>query len=115
MQQNLDRRYISSLEQLLPNGGRVVPPCIEIAGYRGGGRVLAPPGVEIEGYGGEGANMTKYISLVESDGLVHGRLDMQRLDVLPIFLQERNEEINTLKDDSQCSSIDPALYSTHST
>ena len=71
--------------------------------------------IEIEGYGGEGANVTKYISLVESDGLVHGRLDMQRLDVLPIFLQERNEEINTLKDDSQCSSIDPALYSTHST
>jgi hypothetical protein len=59
--------------------------------------------------------MTKYISVVESDGLVHGRLDMQRLDILPIFLQERNEEINTLMDDGQCSSIYPALYGTHST
>ncbi len=34
---------------------------------------------------------------------------MQRLDVLPIFLQERKEEINTLMDDGQCSSIDTVL------
>jgi len=38
------------------------------------------------------------ISSVDPDGLAHGRLDMQRLDVLPILLQERNEEINAQHD-----------------
>ena len=32
--------------------------------------------------------------LVETDGLAHGRLDMQRLDVLPVLLKERDEEVD---------------------
>ena len=35
----------------------------------------------------------EYVGLIESNRLAHSRLDMQRFDVLPIFLQERNEEI----------------------
>ena len=38
----------------------------------------------------------KYTISVKSDRLAHGCLDVQRLDVLPIFLQQRNEKINAL-------------------
>ena len=33
-------------------------------------------------------------SLVETDGLAHRRLDVQRLHVLPVLLQQRDEEVD---------------------
>ncbi len=35
-----------------------------------------------------------YEPLVETDGLAHRRLDVKRLDVLPVLLEERDEEVN---------------------
>ncbi len=32
--------------------------------------------------------------LVETDGLAHRRLDVKRLDLLPVLLEERDEEVN---------------------
>ena len=32
--------------------------------------------------------------LEETDGLAHGGLDVKGLDVLPVFLQEGNEEVD---------------------
>ena len=32
--------------------------------------------------------------LEQADGLAHGRLDVQRLDVLPVLLEERDEEVD---------------------
>ena len=32
--------------------------------------------------------------LEQTDGLAHGRLDVQRLDVLPVLLEQRNEEVD---------------------
>ena len=32
--------------------------------------------------------------LVETDGLAHGRLDVKRLDVLPVLLEERHKEVD---------------------
>ena len=32
--------------------------------------------------------------LVEADGLAHRALDVQRLDVLPVLLEQRNEEVD---------------------
>lgn len=30
----------------------------------------------------------------ETDGLAHRRLDVQRLDVLPVLLEQRDEEVD---------------------
>ena len=35
--------------------------------------------------------------LEESHGLAHGRLDVQGLDILPILLQQRDEEVDGYK------------------
>lgn len=32
--------------------------------------------------------------LEETDGLAHGRLDVKRLDVLPVLLEEGDEEVD---------------------
>ena len=32
--------------------------------------------------------------LVETDGLAHGRLDVERLDVLPVLLEQGDEEVD---------------------
>jgi len=32
--------------------------------------------------------------LVEANGLAHGRFDVQRLDVLPVLLEQGDEEVN---------------------
>ena len=34
------------------------------------------------------------VRLVQTDGLAHRRLDVERLDVLPILLEERDEEVD---------------------
>ena len=36
------------------------------------------------------------VCLVEADRLAHRRLDVQRLDVLPVFLEQRDEEVDAL-------------------
>ena len=36
------------------------------------------------------------VCLVEADCLAHRRLDVQRLDVLPVFLEQRDEEVDAL-------------------
>ena len=35
--------------------------------------------------------------LVETDGFAHRRLDVKGLDVLPVLLQQRDEEVDTFK------------------
>ena len=35
-----------------------------------------------------------HLSLVEAHGLPHRRLDVQRADVLPVLLEERDEEVD---------------------
>ena len=40
-------------------------------------------------------------SLVETDGLAHRRLDVQRLDVLPVLLEERHQEVDTCTEPRQ--------------
>ena len=35
--------------------------------------------------------------LEEADGFAHSRLDVKRLDVLPVLLEEGDEEIDTWK------------------
>lgn len=41
--------------------------------------------------GGGGVKETR---LIETDGLAHGALDVKRLDVLPVLLEERDEEVD---------------------
>jgi hypothetical protein len=36
--------------------------------------------------------------LVEADGLAHGGLDVQRLDVLPVLLEQGHEEVDACED-----------------
>lgn len=35
--------------------------------------------------------------LEETDGLAHRRLDVERLDVLPVLLKKRDEEVDALR------------------
>ena len=34
--------------------------------------------------------------LVDADGLAHGRLDVEALDVLPVLLEQRDEEVDRI-------------------
>jgi hypothetical protein len=47
---------------------------------------------------GEGVYSTD-IYLEEADWFAHRRLDVQRLDILPIFLQQRDKEIDAWCDE----------------
>ena len=39
--------------------------------------------------------MTRFVTLVQPLDLSHGRLDMEALNVLPVLLQQRDEEVHS--------------------
>ena len=39
------------------------------------------------------------VHLEEADRFAHRRLDMQRLDILPVFLEQRDQEVNAWHDE----------------
>jgi len=43
-------------------------------------------------------NVLSSCDLVEAEGLAHGALDVERLDVLPVLLEERHEEVDSQVD-----------------
>lgn len=44
--------------------------------------------------------------LEETDGLAHGRLDVERLDVLPVLLEEGDEEVDAYRETGQITGVD---------
>ena len=53
--------------------------------------------------------------LEETDGLAHRALDVERLHVLPVFLEQRDKEVDAWKKCEQLSGNDEWTGSTHST